>query len=205
MAVEQNRVELRYKAGFGSIGLPKTRLDIMMAKLAGKIKDDATDEEIDQEIKDLNEMYPFTEIKKHEDRLLNEKNNPNKKVEEKKEEAKVDPDEPAWFKAYREANDAKFVAMEQAKTKETIGSKFANDERVKNIPEFMRRGFVPTSNDDFESNVEALLAEYKPFAEKHKLQDMGNDNPASSTDTTAAGGKVKQISKAEAEKIADGL
>lgn len=198
MAVEQSRVNDRYKAKFGSIALSKTRLDAMTAKLAGKIKDDATDEEIDGELNDLNEVYPFTEIKKNDDRLANEKNNPNKKPIVKEDEPKVDDDTPKWAKDLL----AEVTALKTERVKETISQKFSNDPRVKDIPAFMRKGYVPTSEEDFEENVEALLAEYTPFAEKHKLEVFtGADAVNASTDNSQSKGKVTPISAEEAKAI----
>lgn len=207
MAITTERAQGRLKALFPKANLSAARLSEYSGKMAPKIKDDATDEEVDEFIKDFNDVINFEQIARTDDKIRTLEANPPKKEEVKKEEVKTDPDEPAWFKAYREANDAKIQAIEQAKTKETITSKFANDERVKNIPAIIRKGFMPTSDEDYETNVEALVAEYAPYAEKLKLAGFtGEDSPASSTGgADAKKGVVKAKSAEEVKDIADSI
>ena len=207
MAVKPELIRVAVRKLFPQANLSTKRMDEISARLAKKPKDDATEAEIEEVVTDYNEngAMTFEEIAKADDKIrtLEAKPKDAPKEEAKKEEVKNDPDEPAWFKAYRESNESRLAKMEQDKTKETISSKFANDERVKNIPAFMRKGFIPTSEDDYESNVEALVAEFKPFVEQHKLAGFdGSDTPSSSTSGgEAAKGKVKEISIEDARKI----
>lgn len=95
----------------------------------------------------------------------------------------------------------KVGSFEKDKQRESIGSKFANDERVKGIPDFIRNGYIPANDDEYESKVTTLVEAFRPFAEQNKLAGFGGDTPASSTDTTASQGKVKEISIEDARKI----
>lgn len=210
MAVKPEKIIGRVRALYPNANLSTSRLTAIAGRLSNKPADDADDSAIDEIIKDYNDngAMTFEEIAKSDDQIRTlQASKDLKKEEVKKEEVKVDPDEPAWFKAYRESNDAKLAKIEQEKTKETITSKFANDERVKNIPAIIRKGFTPTSEEDYESNVEALVAEYAPYAEKLKLAGFtGEDNPASSTGgADAKKGTVKAKSAEEVKDIADSI
>lgn len=207
MAIAVDRAKARLKIKASNLSNP--RIDEYSAKLAAKIKDEATDEEIDAAIKDYDEIINFADVARNDDRIRQLEAKSKEKDGAKKDDPTPDPDpekDPMKIlMASITALSAEVKGLKDDKTKETISSKFANDERVKNIPAFMRKGYVPTSDDDYESNIELLLSEYKPFAEKHKLQDMGNDNPQSSTDKSAAAGKVKEKTAEETKSLADSI
>lgn len=201
MAIEKEKVITRYKALFGSVGLSQTRLDEISAKLALKMADEATDEDIDARLNEQNDIYPFAEIKKHDDRILNEKNNPNKKpdkvekVEKKEEEEAV----PSWAKSLLE----KVEGLENAKKTESITEKFKKDERLKGIPEFAFKGRIPKDEESYEEAVTELATDFKAFAEKAKLSNYGLDTPPNGEGKPA--GDVKKMSSEEAKKIVQGM
>lgn len=207
MAVEKSKVVDRYKALFGSVGLSATRLDAMAAKLAGKIADDADDDAIDAELNDLNEVYPFTEIKKNDDRATNDKNNPNKKTAAvvAKED---DPNEPAWFKAYREEQNAKIAALESqsiGKSRKEVAStrlaKFPKEMTTDLLSDIDSMSFA--DDEAFTSFLERKETTFKAIVEKGKLEMFdGNDKPASAEGVAVAKGKVKQIDADMAKSIA---
>lgn len=204
MAIEKDKVIARYKELFGSIALPKSRLDVITAKLALNLPDDATDEDIDARLNLQNEIFPFSEIKKHEDRLLNEKKNPNQKPKQEssnpKEESNEDKDD---TNTLLKSLLAKVEGLENAKKFETISEKFKKDERLKGIPDFAFKGRIPQNEDDYESAVEELATDFKSFAEKAKLADYGKDTPPAGSKTDSS--KVEKISKEDAAKIVSGM
>lgn len=201
MAVEAKKIKDRLRALYPKANLSTKRMDDISAKLSKKLPDDADEAAIDEVITDYNDngAMTFEEIAKADDKI--------RTLEAKKPESKpeVQPDpetDPmkillAGFQTLQ--NEIK--GLKEEKVKETIGSRFSSDERVKNIPEFIRVGYVPTSEDDYEDKVTALVDAYRPFAEKHKLEGFGNDKPASSTDGSAASGKPKPIDMDTARAI----
>lgn len=205
MAIPAEKLKGRVKALYPNANLSTVRMSAIADRLCKKPKDDATDDEIDEVVKDFNDYGPMTfeEIAKADDtvRSLQTKTKTEVKEEVKKEEIKTDPDEPAWFKSYREANDAKLAKIETERTKETVSSKFANDKRVKGIPDFIKAGYIPSSDDEYEDKVTTLVEAYKPFAEKHKLEGFGNDIPPSSEDSSQSKGKAKPIDADMAKQI----
>jgi len=211
MAVEAQRVKDRLKAKFGTVQLSNQRLDAIAAKLAPKIADEAEDDLIDGELSDLNDLYPFLEIKKADDRAANEKH------KQQQSAASTNPT-PAQPSANQNTDDkanqepeseiAKLTqlvttlvgtvnAMQQEKQAQTITDRFKKDERLKGVPEFMFKGRIPSKEDDFETAVTDLATDYTEFAKQNKLAAFGNDAPP------AGNGKVegKQASKAELDAV----
>lgn len=204
MAVEAAKIKARLRALFPKANLSTKRLDEISAKLAKKPEDGATDAQIDEVLNDYNDngAMTFEEIAKADDKIRTlEAKKPEPKTDEPKTD-EPDPNEPAWFKLYREAQDEKFNKLQQQNTQQTISQKFAADKRLKGIPEFMFKGYVPTKDEDYEAAIEGLIEVYKPFAEKNKLSAFGDDFPGSGdTDETPKTVKVKEIDADTAAKI----
>jgi len=210
MAIPAEKLKGRVKALYPNANLSTSRISTIADRLCKKPADEASDLEIDEIIKDYNDNGPMTfeEIAKADDtvRSLQAKIKPEIKEEVKKEEINPETDPmKLMLKAITDLT-AKVGSLEAEKQKESITSKFANDERVKNIPAFMRKGFTPTSAEDYEENVEALLAEVKPFMEKHKLSGFdGADNPTASQDDSQKKGAVKTKSADEVKDLANSI
>lgn len=128
------------------------------------------------------------------------------KEDDKKDDRKfeIPDDTPEWAKALIKQNQdtaAKLEAFESKQKTQTITERFKADPRVKDIPDFIRKGYIPTSEEDFETTVEALTGEWKTFADKNKLASHGNDTPPSGS----GGGdptKVKPVSDEKAKEMA---
>lgn len=210
MAVKPELIRVAIRKLFPTANLSTKRIDEISARLARKPKDDATESEIDEVITEYNDngAMTFQEIAQADDKIrqLESKTKTEVKEEVKKEEVIENDPMKLMLKAITDLT-AKVGAFEQEKQKESITSKFANDERVKNIPAIIRKGFTPTSAEDYESNIEALVAEYTPYAEKLKLAGFtGEDNPASSTGgDEAKKGTVKAKSVEETKGLADSI
>lgn len=197
MAVSQDKIKERLRALFPKANLSKQRLDAIAAKLATKPEDDATDDQVDEIINDYNEVIDFEQIARDDDRIRTlEARKPKPTPKPEVEEDPTDDDTPAWAKALQQ----EIASLKAERTQETIAQRFNSDPRVKDIPEFIRKGYVPTGDDDFEDKVTELSNEYKVFAEKNKLQSYPNDVPPNGTPDKKSG-TVKKISADEAKKI----
>lgn len=199
MAVSQDKIKERLRVLFPKANLSKHRLDAIAAKLASKPEDEATDDQVDEIISDYNEVIDFEQIARDDDRIrtLEAARKPKPAPKSEMEEGpKPDDDAPAWAKALQQ----EIASLKAERTQETIAQRFNSDPRVKNIPEFIRKGYIPQDEDDFETKVTELSNEYKGFAEKNKLQSYPNDVPANGTPDRKTG-TVKKISADEAKKI----
>lgn len=210
MAVKPELIKSRLRALFPKANLSTKRLDEISARLAKKPQDDADEAAIDEVITDYNEngAMTFEEIAKADDKIRTlEAGKPAKVDPPKADDPNPETDPMKIMMASLTALASEIKGLKEEKTKESVSTKFANDERVKNIPSIIRKGFMPTSEEDYESNVEALVAEYAPYAEKLKLAGFtGEDNPTSSTGgADARKGTVKAKSAEEVKDIADSI
>lgn len=207
MAVKPELIKSRLRALFPKANLSTKRLDEISARLAKKPADDADEAAIDEVINDYNDngAMSFEEIAKSDDKIRTLE--AGKPTPPKTDEPIIQPINPETdpikiMMATLTNLSAEIKGLKEEKTKETVVSKFANDERVKNIPDFIRKGYTPSSDEDYEVKVNELVEAYKPFAEKNKLAGFdGSDNPISSTGGEEAKGKVKPISIEDARKI----
>lgn len=202
MAVDKLVVLKAIEDKFKGKSLTKNFKENLATKWAEKIEDESG---IDAYIEDREDV--ILEANSEADRRAiaaakkakEEKVNPE--IPPKEEE--VDPnDTNALLKqllAKQTALDEKIANFEAGNKAKSIKEKFESDPRVKDIPDFIRNGYIPTSEDDFEDKVTSLADSYKGFAEKHKLQDLGNDTPPNGTGGTKV--SPKQISAEEAAKI----
>lgn len=208
MAVEKSRVVGRFKAKFGTIGLSTKRLDEVSAKLSARLNDDASDEDIDGKLDELNEVYPFSEIKRNDDRLLNEINNPNKApkpADAAPAPSGGDDDPVTQLLNVVKSLQGEISAIKEASQSQSIQERFRKDERIaalKGIPDHAFSGRIPKTEDEYESSVESFVNDWKPFLEKHKLGDQGRDKPPTGTGGAGDDKEVKSISKEQATAIA---
>ena len=204
MAIEKEKVVTRYKALFGTVGLSQTRLDEISAKLGLKMADEATDEDIDARLNEMNDLYPFSEIKKNDDRTLNDKNNPNRKpaqVETPKEEVKTETKSDDPVLALLQEMKGELASLKAEKLHESLEAKFRKDERLKGVPEFMLQMGVPKSEEEYEDKVTTLATNFKDFAVKAKIQEFGGDQTPSGT-PPKQDGAVKQKTAEETKALA---
>lgn len=203
MAVPAEKIKARLKALYPKANLSKARLDAFADKLAAKPADDATDEQVDEVINDYNEIINFEEVAKQDDKVrtleARKSSTTPPKKEQEEEVIKPDDDAPSWAKALLQ----KVESLESNQKAKTISEKFNSDERVKSIPEFIRKGYIPKSDDDFEEKITELTEAYKPFAEKHKIQSIAKDTPLNGDGGSTA--KVKKLSEEDAKRIVESM
>ena len=188
----KEKIKGRLRELFPKANLSKQRLDTIVAGLSKKVTEETTPEELDGVINDYNEVFNFEEIARQDDRIrtLSSKQEP--------ETDTATDDTPEWAKALI----AKVESFEKANTQKTLKERFLSDKRVKDIPDFIRNGYIPTSEEEFEEKASELSTAYKEFAEKNKLQNYSGDNPPKGKGKDFG---TKKISKEEAEKIASEL
>lgn len=192
MAVEVSRVKARLKAKFPKANLSKERIDAIAAKLAKKPEDDADDDAIDEILQDFNDnsAMTFEEIAKNDDRLRTLEASKKPEKTEKIETVDDDNDDtPAWAKKLVQRMDSFETSQKQG----SLSTRFNNDDRLKSIPEFMKKGFIPSSEEEYEEKVTELASNYEKFAEQHKLDTLPKDKPVGSQDKLKSG-EVKKIS-----------
>jgi hypothetical protein len=112
---------------------------------------------------------------------LDENGKPIETPDPKKKEVKTpDPDEPAWFKTYRESKDAelaelktKLESQEKEKTKSALIEKFTSHEKIKSIPaSFLKgRSIDIQSEDQIDQLVAATEADFNAF--RQEMADKG--------------------------------
>lgn len=120
-------------------------------------------------------------------------------------EPQPDPNMPEWAKALIEQNKAmqtQIAGFQAAQQTKSISERFNSDERVKNIPEFIRAGYMPANQDEYESKVEALATGYAAFAEQNKLASIGGDTPPAGGKPSGRAVDVKPASDEEVKAIA---
>lgn len=189
MAVEKGKVLARIELILKGKSLSKNFKDDIAAKWAEKIEDDDAIEDYINDREDVliaasseADRVRTTTVKKEE---------PKVETETKKEQ----DDMPAWAKSLFD----EFKGFKAEKQKESLSDKFKKDERFKGMPDFMFKGRIPSTEEEYEPFAEELAADFKGLAEKTKLEGYGGDAPASGDKKEH--GKVKPISKEEAKAI----
>lgn len=139
----KEKIIARLRALYPGVNLSKTRLDQIADKLASKITDE---NEIDTRLNDLNDVMPFADIAKQDDRVrtLEAKNkdpkDPPPQDPPKNDPPKADPpaDAPEWAKTLIDQNKAmaeKLAALEQGRTAENNQARLRSLLKEKKVDE----------------------------------------------------------------------
>lgn len=206
MAVEQGKVIAKLNKLFEGKSVTDTYKKSLAAKWAARIE---TDEDIDAFVKDREE--DVLEASKEADRRATSAVQVAKEAaaktvlgeEQKPVEVQTPSDAPEYVKALMakiEGLTTTVNTLQAAKQTESIAEKFNKDQRVKDVPDWIREGFMPTSDADYEDKVTALATKFNTFAEQNKIASFGNDKP-----TTVAGvqptGKVKEATDEDVKAV----
>jgi len=165
---------------FEGKSLTKTFKENLAKKWAVKIDNET---EIDSFIEDREDV--ILEASTEADRRATEaikKLTPKQeiKTEEKVDDVKVADDAPEWAKALikqNEALNAKISGFETQQTQKTLSERFKTSPELKGVPEFMFKGRIPTTEEEFENAVYELKTDYTAFATENKLSVLGSDVP----------------------------
>lgn len=172
-----------------SLGFIEKELEWVANQIAETMQEDATDEQIDTQI---DAVIPYLKVAQSAvTRIVNaSKEKPTQKEEPKpKGSENPDDDEPAWFRKYREENDAKIAGILEGKSKETRRKVFETllkdltpKQREAKLKDFDRISFK--DDDDFEAYKEeqtTLIAEI--------VQENANSNLGKVRQPFGGGGK----------------
>lgn len=200
MAVTTERIKARLRVLFPKANLSKTRLDAIADKLATKPEDEATDDQVDEIISDYNDVINFEQLAKDDDRIRTlEKERKPKTTQPEEDEGDPDGDDSTALLKKLLNKVEQLETQQQAKT---ISERFNSDPRVKDIPEFIRKGYVPTGDDDYEDKVTELSDSFKEYAENNKLQSYPDDKPTPGTPPRKPGQKIKPKTLDEVKDLA---
>lgn len=196
MAVEKTRIIGRLRALFPKANLSTNRLNELADRLSKKPADDADDAAIDVILNDANDVYPFMDIAKGDDKIRDLEAKAKKPAGDDPKEPKeieLPDDTPEWAKALLKQNQelaGKLQGFEASQQHKTIAEKFASDERVKNIPASIRDKFIPSDETKMEDAITELTAAFTPYAQAAKAGGFGKDAPGSGGQQRESDGKV---------------
>lgn len=127
----------------------------------------------------------------------------------------TDPEEPAWFKSYRETKDAELAELkstleEQKKEKArmTLTEKVKNHEKLKGIPaSFLSgRNLIPESEDKLDQLAASIEADYTAFKQEMAEQGVHISVPPTSGSGIKEGAALgKMIAEKKNTNTSDGV
>ena len=211
MAVEEGLVLVAINKKFEGKSLSKTFKENLAKKWAVKI-DNETD--IDAYVDDREDVV--LEASTEADRRATEavKKITPPKVEKKEgetiieEKVELPSDTPEWAKALIKQNEtltAKINGFETQQTQKTLTERFKSHPELKGIPEFMFKGRIPSTEEEFDNAVSELKTDYSGFATENKLASLGTDVPTNFGGSKNILGEVKPASKEDVDKLAKSL
>jgi len=211
----REKIIAAFKVKYPGINLSKTRLAAIATKIETKVIDDET--KIDAALAAMDEVYPFADIAKDDDkvRTLEAKlktpagETPAQKAAREAAEAaaalETDKDTPAWAKALIEQN--KTLAQDLAAIK---GEKVANTikgkatELLKEVPvSYWGKRAIPETEEALQDFVTEVTTDYAAF--KKDMTDAGLSVLSAPKTGTGGGDGAKAVSpeiKAFADKQA---
>lgn len=206
----KTKVLARMKPKTASLGFNEKELEGVAATLAGNLKEDATEEQIDAEIE---KILPLLKVSQSAvNRIVNAEKeklipptpapapaagtNPVPQQGANNQQTQTPPageGEPAWFKAYREEQERKYRELTEAKTKETRRVTFEamlKDLRPKQ-KEAMLKDFDRISFKD-DADFEAYKAE-KQVSIDEIVQELANEGLSKLTPPQGGGSTKTEV------------
>jgi hypothetical protein len=206
-----------------SLGFTTEELDGVADNIAKALKEDATDEQINQAI---DSVLPFLQMsQKAVTRIVNAKEEKSKKEREEEARKKAeeeeaakkakekgaaggkDDEEPAWFKTYREQQDAKFAAIDSERVSakriadfESVIKDLPDKQKASELSTFKRLVSTFKDDDDFNSYMEE-----KKTSIGEIVQENANIGLGGLTKPGGGSGKTgdKPASEAECDAIVE--
>jgi hypothetical protein len=182
----KQKIIARIKAKFPGVNLSVKRLDEISAKLEAKITDE---NEIDAKLDDVNDVTPFADMAKQDDRIRDLEVKAKKTGIKKPETTDVDENEPgaakvdngeeipAWAKPLMATVQQLATGNVQASMRTKL------KEQLKDVPEtFYQRWTLPEKEEDLAAFVENVKADYSTFK-----QESNNNSFANNTHRPAGG------------------
>ncbi|MVM35270.1 hypothetical protein GO755_34935 [Spirosoma sp. HMF4905] len=196
----------RFKVKFPKLNLSKARL----ASIKLKVDDEADDDAIDLKLDEANEMFPFADIQKNDDRIATDASK-EKEKQQKENSAGSDNDKtkdsaqddmPGWFKSYIEKNDKRLEAIEQGKTLDTRKSQL--EAKLKDATDAFKNTTLKAFNrmqfkddEEFNSYLEEVETDAAEFVQTEANASLGQTKPP----VKSSGNTPKTASKEEVQAI----
>lgn len=213
--LETFKARLKAKATAAGANLSQKRIDAIADKLNKKYPDITDEAEHDTHIEDLydadtlKEMASFDDhnrskaAKEEAERKKKEKEDVDRK---KSEEGKNDsPDEPAWFKAFREKTEAELGAIRAEKTQSTIKQQIAA--KLKDVPaDFYEEWALPSDETGIDAFTEKVTTKYGAIEQGLREKGLLNTKPSGGSKGGGGNGKasteeIKSITQAIMPRI----
>ena len=172
--MELQEIQGRLRLLYPKANLSSTRISQYAERLKAKLSEESTKEDVDNLIKDLNDLVDFEQVAKDDDRLRTYQK-PQPKVEEAPKPIETPTDNP-MLEMLKQLTD-KIDKLESDKFQESVSGKFKSDKRLEGIPSLIVDKFVPNSFEDIDSTIESLVDTFKDEQIKSKLNSFGRDIP----------------------------
>ncbi len=163
----------RLKTKYSGVNLSTKRIDAIADRLHKKFPDLTEEADHDAKLDDLNDLQPFADIAKDDDRIRTLENKPKDKEKDQPADPKKDdpaptpkPEDapPAWAQALIDQNKAlaeKLEGIEKEKSQMTISQKLAANPKLEGVPEvFWKKRSLPQKEEDIEAFVTEASADW---------------------------------------------
>ena len=197
--MELQEIQGRLRLLYPKANLSSTRISQYAERLKAKLSEESTQEDVDNLIKDLNDLVDFSQVAKDDDRLRTYQ---KPKEEMKQEEPTPTNTDNPMLEMLKQLTD-KIDKLESDKFQESVSGKFKSDKRLEGIPSLVVDKFVPKSFEDIESTIESLVDTFKDEQIKSKLNSFGRNIPPQGEHSKSV--EVKQASDKEVEDVLKNL
>ena len=195
--MELQEIQGRLRLLYPKANLSSTRISQYAERLKAKLSEESTQEDVDNLIKDLNDLVDFSQVAKDDDRLRTYQ---KPKEEMKQEEPAPTGTDNPMLEMLKQLTD-KIDKLESDKFQESVSGKFKSDKRLEGIPSLVVDKFVPKSFEDIESTIESLVDTFKDEQIKSKLNSFGRDIPPQGEHSKNVEVKPKSIEDLQKEGI----
>ena len=195
--MELQEIQGRLRLLYPKANLSSTRISQYAERLKAKLSKESTQEDVDNLIKDLNDLVDFSQVAKDDDRLRTYQ---KPKEEMKQEEPTPTNTDNPMLEMLKQLTD-KIDKLESDKFQESVSGKFKSDKRLEGIPSLVVDKFVPKSFEDIESTIESLVDTFKDEQIKSKLNSFGRDIPPQGEHSKNVEVKPKSIEDLQKEGI----
>jgi hypothetical protein len=159
----QDKIKAQLKTKFPGVNLSKERLDAIADKLSTKITEES---EIDAKLDELNDLYPFADIAKNDDRERTKKT-----VQQKQPKQDETPTEEPDLKAMYLELKKELEAQRLEKQKSALQEKLLKQVSDKKIPASFVKGRTIESEDQLDSVLQEIETDFT--AVKQELVNQG--------------------------------
>lgn len=194
----KQKIVARIKEKYKGINLSAKRIDAIAAKLEAKI---TNEDEIDAALDNVNDITPFADMARDDDRMRDLENKAKKPGAKKPETSPDDDNDETEGSAKKPADEVPEWAkglistvnsLATGRTQETMRSKL--EKQLTDIPKsFYQRWALPEKEEDLEAFIEDVRTEYSEFKQEANNTDLsGMPKPGTGTATTPTAADKKK-------------